>query len=203
MTKRIWFTSDLHIGHKLVSGLRGFWKLDIDGVRVVDTEAHDRALAENWDATVGPEDEVWVLGDLSINSGAQVLAWFADRPGIIHLVSGNHDQTHSLFGPTKSSRKLAEWVPHFASIQDEATIVIAGKTVTLSHFPYWSFGDGHDRATARYEKWRPVESDTAILLHGHTHGTETAHERSFHVGLDAHGLHLVPESVIAHWVDSL
>lgn len=194
-----WFTSDLHIGHRLVSGLRGFHLENGDP----DTGAHDHALATVWDNTVHENDTVWVLGDLSINSGPQVAEWFAWRPGHVHLVSGNHDKSHSLAGHNRSAAKRQEWAPLFKSIQDEAEIEIEGRKVTLSHFPYLSWGDGPGRGPARYEKWRPWEGEDTILLHGHTHGTEQVHGRSMHVGLDAHGLQLVPLKEVETWVQSL
>jgi len=186
-----------------VSGLRDFWQIDQDGVKVPDTELHDMVLADNWDSVVAPEDTVWILGDLSINSGPQVAVWMQERPGIKHLISGNHDKTHPMFG-RKVAATSKEWEPLFESIQIEAQLVIAGRKVTLSHFPYWSWGDGPGKeAYSRYKEWRPKETRTSILLHGHTHGTERAHERSLHVGLDAWDLQLVPLSTVEEFVLSL
>ena len=184
--------------------------LDQDDVWVPDTLLHDMTLAENWDAVVKPEDTVWILGDLSINSGKHVAPWIAERPGTKHLVSGNHDKTHTgIYTKGKSAPVFEEWSKVFASIQNEATITLAGRTVTLSHFPFWSWGDGptagggNPNFKPRYEEHRPTEEPDTILLHGHTHSKETAHERSFHVGLDAHGLQLVPEAVILEWITTL
>lgn len=205
-----YFTSDLHVGHKFVSGLRGFWTVDQDQQKVPDIAAHDGVLAYVWDATVGPEDTVWVLGDMSINSGPNVAEWLKDRAGTKHLVSGNHDKTHTAIFPKYYQKKIAEWAPYFESIQDEATIEIAGRKVTLSHFPYWSWGDGPEvRENAgpdfqpRFEKFRPWEGEDTILIHGHTHSHEHEHGRSFHVGLDAWELQLVPLSTIESWVETL
>ncbi|MGL4998008.1 MAG: metallophosphoesterase family protein [Cetobacterium sp.] len=206
----IWFTSDPHISHKLVAGLRGFWRLDQDDVHMPNTQAHDDTLALHWDAVVAPEDTVWVLGDMSINSGKQVAPWIAERPGTKHLVSGNHDKTHTgIFSPGKSARVLAEWSEVFESIQNETVIELGGKKVTLSHFPFWSWGDGPEvrnnnpNFQPRYEKFRPAERPDTILLHGHTHSKERDHERSYHVGLDAHGLELVSEQTILDWLETL
>lgn len=167
-------------------------------------------LADNWDRVVSPEDEVWILGDMSINSGSQVAEWVNARPGIKHLVSGNHDKTHTgIFSKGKSDRVLAEWSSVFESIQNETVIEIAERRVTLSHFPFWSWGDGpsvrdnNPDFQPRYPDQRPKEGKDTILLHGHTHSKETAHERSFHVGLDAHGLQLVSEETIIDWVITL
>lgn len=199
-----WFTSDLHIGHKLVSGLRGFWLPGQNGEPAVpDTDEHDRVLAERWDACVAPDDMVWILGDLSINSGPQVIEWVSKRPGIKNLVSGNHDKSHTAIFRKLAQGKMDEWSMLFESIQDETEIEIDGHPVTLSHFPSWDWGDGPGRGEARYEKFRPWVKDETIILHGHTHGTEKGHGREYHVGVDAHEFFPVPESTIIEWIETL
>ena len=207
------FTSDLHIGHKLVSGIRGFGWPKTARLRewdYVEIGLHDATIANNWDSVIGEDDEVWILGDLSINSGPHVAEWIEKRPGRKHLVSGNHDKSHTALFPKYAEAKVAEWAPYFESIQDEATLEIGGKIVTLSHFPYWSWGDGPDTRgdrepgfRPRYPKVRPPEGKKTILLHGHTHGLERAHERSLHIGLDAWGLQLVPMSTVEGFLEML
>ncbi len=51
--KNVWFTSDLHIGHRKVAGIRGFWSEDVE-----DTAAHDAKLAENWDMQLVPQETI-------------------------------------------------------------------------------------------------------------------------------------------------
>jgi calcineurin-like phosphoesterase family protein len=201
------FTSDLHLSHRLVSGLRGFWRIDQDGVKVPDTESHDTALQLNWLWQVQPEDTVWVLGDLSINSGPQVVEILKDLPGHKHLVSGNHDKSHTVIGGKRAPAKIEEWSQIFESIQDEAIIEIAGKKVTMSHFPFWSMGDGAraaaDGYVSRYEKLRPWEGEDTILLYGHIHDPVREQGRTMHVGLDGWDLRLVPMETIEAWVRTL
>ena len=108
--------------------------LDQDDVWVPDTLLHDMTLAENWDAVVKPEDTVWILGDLSINSGKHVAPWIAERPGTKHLVSGNHDKTHTgIYTKGKSAPVFEEWSKVFASIQNEATITLGERTEQFAH----------------------------------------------------------------------
>lgn len=193
------FLSDIHLRHKLVSGLRGHWTLDQDGVKFPDLDAHSQAIAYAWDSVVRPEDEVFLLGDLSINSGQHVLDWIDERPGRVHLFSGNHDSTHPMHRESRKTLKL--WWPHFESIQSEGTIQLAGQKVHLSHFPYWSWGDGDNRESSpRYPEWRVPEVPGRLLIHGHTHGKEQAHGNQFHVGWDAWG-RLVTEHEISAWVE--
>lgn len=201
------FTSDLHISHKLVSGIRGFGE-PVDAAErewdTVHTDQHDATLARNWDAVVQPEDTVYILGDLSINSGPQVAEWISQRPGTKHLISGNHDRSHTAIFRKYAADKIAEWSPLFESIQDEAYLTIGGKLVTLSHFPSFEWGDGPGRPTFRYQQFRPwVIPGETVILHGHTHGAETAHGREFHVGVDAHNLSPVPLSTIEAWIATL
>src|SRR5690606_38214321 len=129
------------------------------------------------------------------------------RPGIKNLVSGNHDKTHTAIfkrGKKGIDAVWERWTPLFESIQDETVIEIAGHKVTLSHFPSWEWGDGPERSEhARFEKFRPWVRKDTIILHGHTHGTEKEHGREFHVGLDAHGLQLIHETVITEWISTL
>jgi len=180
----VWFTSDLHLGHRLIAGLRGF-----NG----DTEAHDAALADAWDSTVGTTDQVWVLGDLTLSNPNAALEWVSRRPGQKHLIVGNHDKAHPMF------RDSHKWQPiylrAFSSVQMAARRKVAGQSVLLSHFPYAA-----DRGETRYPEWRLPDAGTP-LLHGHTHWSErytSGHE--LHVGVDAWGLHPVPLKAVEEWV---
>src|SRR5208337_2080220 len=52
---RFW-TADLHLSHTRI--------LELCPLRPwADLEAMNRGLVERWNQTVGPEDEVWVIGD--------------------------------------------------------------------------------------------------------------------------------------------
>lgn len=170
---QIWFTSDLHYGHKLVAGHRGFGD---------DVAAHDAWLADMWTSTVGKDDQVWVLGDIAMSDTSGALGWIGSMPGRKHLIVGNHDQVHPMH---KSAHKhMKSWMQFFDSIQMSATKKIGNHQVLLSHFPYWSYGDGPDRPTARYQQWRMPDLGLP-LLHGHVHGTVQGHGNSLHVGVDA------------------
>ena len=211
MTKRF-FTSDTHIGHELVAGLRGFtinhpqtggFGLNVE---VVSTAAHDAAVAKNWDSVVGPDDTVFVLGDIAMNpKKAGAFEWFRERPGKKHLICGNHDAVAGFHSKALNEQQRPEWRDTFATIRDFAFLKIQGRRVALSHYPYEGEGEreGEDRLTEVRLR------DVGIpLLHGHTHARHQAHTSAagtpmFHVGLDAWGLQLVPEEVIAEWLEYL
>lgn len=209
----IYFTSDLHIGHKLVSGLRGFWDEDnmvsvpataenpIGSECLPDTTAHDQWLADIWDSTVKKhDDQVYILGDLSINGGQHALDWIAARPGIKHLIAGNHDPVHPM--DRRAPRLLPLWLGYFETVQPFARRKLNGQNLLLSHFPYWSFGDGPGRPQARYEQYRLPDLGLP-LLHGHTHGTERDHDNMLHVGVDAWDGKLISQEFVLSWLEKL
>lgn len=185
---RIFYTSDVHIGHRLVSGLRGF----------ENTDDHDRTLGERWDEMVTEQDTVYVLGDISINGGDRALDWIMDRRGTKHLVSGNHDPVHPMH--RTATKYLPKFLRAFDTVQPFLRRKLAGEDVLLSHFPYASWGDGQERPGSRYDQYRLPDMGLR-LLHGHTHGQERAHGHSLHVGVDAWGLKPVPQEVVQSWVE--
>jgi len=179
----IWYTSDLHFGHRLVAGHRGFGE---------DTVAHDAEIVEKWNAVVGKDDIVHVLGDLAVSNPTYALALMADLPGRKRLIFGNHEPVHPMYRDApRLLRKypydeVFEWAAPFARRK------INGRNVLLSHFPY--AGDHTEKP--RYAQYR-LRDMGEYLLHGHTHSTEVrTSDREVHVGWDA-WRRLVPESEIA------
>lgn len=164
---------------------------------------HDQVLADNWDAIVDKDDQVWVLGDICLGGTAsrkRALEWVKARPGTKHLISGNHDDCHPMHRNSHTQQPV--YLDAFASVQMAAKKRIPLEeghlTVFLSHFPYRA-----DRGPfARHLEWRLVNAGV-ILLHGHTHSEEKiSYDTSvwdpqlktpqIHVGLDAWDLRPVP-----------
>lgn len=204
------YTSDLHIGHAKVAEIRGFATTEIrdtgptiEPVVVVDVAAHADYIAEIWDSTVKKDDTVYVLGDTGLGQFEKVvLPWFKDRPGIKHLIAGNHDPVH----PCRSDavKLQPKWLDVFRTINPYLTRKVAGEKFMLSHFPYESYGDGttHGEEGGRWNEWRVPEELGKPLVHGHTHGPEREHDNMFHVGWDAWN-ELVPEERILEWLQGL
>lgn len=197
---QVWYTSDLHIGHKLVALKRGFWERgtrDENGGPIADTAAHDLYLATTWEQAIHPLDTVYVLGDISINGGQHALDWIAARPGTKHLIVGNHDPVHPMY--RTATKLLPHWSKYFETIQPFMRRKLLGQTVLLSHFPYESWGDGPMRPGSRHNQYR-LPDHGEILVHGHTHGVEKQHGTMFHVGVDAWGLRPVNQDVLIEWM---
>lgn len=171
MAPKIWFTSDAHLGHKFVAELRGF----------ASVEEHDAVLLDNWAKAVGPDDQVWVLGDLALARWLEALDTLQKLPGHKHLIPGNHDKCHGMY--RDSTKYLPIYLEAFESVQLFARRRINGHSVMLSHLPF-SLDRGLE---PRYVEYR-LRDCGSKLLHGHTHAKSQISEdgREVHVGVDAH-----------------
>lgn len=209
---RVFYTSDTHIGHKLVARERGFvfpdhapeWDERAQAFRPVpDPGAHDRALALYWDTTVRDIDHVFVLGDISINGSEYALEWHYNRPGHKHLISGNHDPVNPYH--RDSYKHYSEWSVVFDSIQPFLRRKLGGKYFLMSHYPYAGTGaEGHG-VEDRMLQFRLPDMGMP-LLHGHTHGKERYHvsdngSHELHVGLDAWNMEFVDQDTIQGWLE--
>ena len=145
----VFFTSDTHFGdHRTLNiGERPFGSV----------AEMDAALVANWNAAVGPEDEIWHLGDVA-RRAADVPDLLARLHGAKHLIAGNNDPP--------ATREAAGWT----SVRDYQELRMADRLVVLCHYPFRSWNGQHRGA---------------INLHGHSHGRMKPLPRQFDVGVDA------------------
>ncbi len=84
---KIFFTADLHFGHKNVfkhCKNRPFAEQN-------DTVAHDKLLMELWNSAIGKKDVVYILGDLTFLGRDDARRLVEKLNGRKHLIVGNHD----------------------------------------------------------------------------------------------------------------
>lgn len=144
------FTADTHFGH---GGALGLYRRPFAGVAAMDA-----ALVARWNEAVGPQDEVWHLGDFALGRTPAQMAALLDRlHGRKHLVTGNND------GPAAVA--LAGW----ASVQAYAEVTLDGRLLVLCHYAF--------------RTWRDMGRG-ALNLHGHSHGRLAPQPRQFDVGVD-------------------
>ena len=181
---RRFFTGDLHFGHVNIVAWR----------KMASMEAMQALLIERWNATVGPDDEVIVLGDVAMGLRADSLAIYRQLNGVKFLVPGNHDYCHPMH------KHCAKWWPIYSQyfhILPVQTREIGFSKVhrLLCHFPY---GTLDHSAEARHTAWRP-ESEPGYLIHGHLHGSfgQEPEKGMVDVGVDAWDYSPVPASKLA------
>jgi len=82
--QKVWFTSDLHLGHKRIIGYnrpqyRNLHEMHYD-------------IIQRWNARIGDKDTVWVLGDVVFGKDSYMRLPLLDQlKGRKNLILGNHD----------------------------------------------------------------------------------------------------------------
>lgn len=173
------FTSDLHLGHRNI--------IDYCDRPFASVGTMNAGLVAAWNTVVGPEDEVWVLGDLAMGRLDDSLTVAATLLGHKHLLLGNHDKPFRGLQPERYE------AAGFELHHGQMTHVLPGGTEVLScHFPYE--GDSGDED--RYRDERPTDHGQ-WLLHGHVHEKWRQRGRMINVGVDAWGGYPVSEDDLA------
>ena len=144
-----WFTSDTHFGHAnaIKHCNRPFASAD----------EMDEALIANWNAVVGPRDEIWHLGDFAFRNGTAATNYLRRLNGRKHLIWGNHD--------SNQVRKIAQWT----SSQPYAEITVDKQRIVLFHYGM--------------RVWNKLHHG-AIHLYGHSHSNLPGTRKSLDVGTD-------------------
>jgi calcineurin-like phosphoesterase family protein len=162
--QNMYFTSDMHFGHKNIIKFSNRPYSDVIEMREM--------LIQNWNSVVKRKsDVVYVLGDFSFLSVNNTIEILERLNGQKHLIMGNHDNH-------KFRNQLKE---HLIWVKDYMTIKIP---------PITEYRGGRDYSKAvlfhyPIASWEQVHHG-AIHLHGHSHGnfTDPHNRRTMDVGVD-------------------
>ena len=114
-----YFISDLHFGHVNC--------LAFDNRKFNTIEEHDEAIIKNWNETVGIDDDVYILGDVSWHNSTKTIEIFKQLNGRLHLIKGNHDTT---------VLRNADFRSLFVEITDYKELYLDRNTsIVLCHYP--------------------------------------------------------------------
>ena len=149
----IYFTSDTHFADRRV--------LQIDRRPFPDMAAHDVALIRNWNEIVGPEDDIWHLGDFMHFRGGDCDQLLSMLNGRKHLITGNNDP--------QTTTGAKGW----ASVQPYHEMTLDDHLLIRCHDPFRTW---HKRGKK------------SLNLHGHSHGRLKPLPRQYDVGVDVQGL---------------
>jgi calcineurin-like phosphoesterase family protein len=147
---QVYFTSDLHLGHKNI--------IQYCQRPFASVEEMDHALIRAWNARVGPQDMVYVLGDFAFESRARSKAALAQLAGRKILIRGNHDQEKDDEG--------------WDEVHDALLFEVGNTRFYLHHYPLRDWPG----------RWHNV-----IHLYGHVHGNLEPLPGSMDVGVDTWG----------------
>lgn len=159
-----WFSADLHLGHTKI--------IEYSKRPFSSIEEHDETLIANWNHVVRPQDNAYILGDISFHKPKKT-AWLLSRlNGNKHAVWGNHDWRN---------REDEEVLRQFIWAKDLAEIKVSdpagykgAQRIVLCHFPLLVWNKSHHGSYS---------------LHGHSHGYLKAdpHSLRMDVGVDPNG----------------
>ena len=142
-----YYIADLHFYHDALNEY-----MDKRGFASVE-EMNEHIIAK-WNAKVRKNDEVIILGDVSMGNPEQTTELLKRLKGKLFLIEGNHDDRYltkdfdtSMFG----------WIKPYAELSDNR------RKVVLCHYPIM-FYNGQYR---QFEDGTPK----AYMLYGHVHDT--------------------------------
>lgn len=136
---KFWFTSDLHLDH---ANIVKYCNRPFRNV-----EEMNRAIINNWNEVVRPEDIVYVLGDFALTKKEKI-AWFrSELQGYVILVKGNHD---------RSTKQMLE--AGFDEVWPHGVMDFDDRQVYVRHIPNYNWspytkGDVHLCGHV-HEKWK-------------------------------------------------
>lgn len=159
----IWFTSDLHFGHdrEFIYKPRGFNSIN----------EMNEMIIENWNKTVAPEDDVYLLGDVMLGNNEIGIKLLKNLKGSIHIIRGNHD--------TDTRMSLYYDSYNVIDVNEGQYLKINGQNFFLCHYPTF---------TSNLEKSANLK-EHIINLFGHTHQKNNFYNDipfMYHVGVDSH-----------------
>ena len=151
----IFFTSDLHFYHeKIIHHCNRPFQ---------DAQVMNEKIIDNWNSVVRPEDDVFILGDVTMKGPEKAFAVLSRLAGNKFLIKGNHDKQYDM--------------SLFEEITDFKTISANGIYIAMMHYPMLSWPKSHHGS---------------LQLHGHVHGRREDNEANrdagilrYDVGVDA------------------
>lgn len=132
---------------------------------------HDEEVIRRWNEIVGPEDEVYHLGDVMLNDNKHGVECLKRLNGKIHILPGNHD----------TPARIAIY-----EILDN--VVVEPLAIRLKYKKYNFYLSHYPTMTSNLEG-SPHLREHTINIYGHTHQKTNFYEDRpymFHAGLDSH-----------------
>jgi len=138
----IWFTSDLHLGHK---NIINYCERPFN-----DVHEMNKTILDNINNIVGVDDELYILGDFCFKGKKPIEYRSRINCQNVHLILGNHDKTRDYRDDLGAARVDVG----FSSVQEVKEIIYCNQRIYLSHYPHRSW---------------PASHKGSWMLYGHVH----------------------------------
>jgi len=157
----IFVTSDQHFGHKNIIRFSNRPYRDVNHM--------NEEMIKNWNAIISDNDDVYMLGDVSLTNAEKTKDIIYRLNGRLHLINGNHEKSVL----SKSyNRDRFEWIKDYyeLKINDEGEKAM----FVMCHYAFRVWNKSHHKS---------------IHLYGHSHDSLDANGefwgRSMDVGVDS------------------
>lgn len=143
----VFYTADLHFGHRNV--------IDFDHRPFLDIDSMDQALIELWNGKVKDSDHVYIIGDFA-NRNMKSEEWYLRQlHGHKHLIIGNHDMK-LLNNPAALS--------YLESVDKMKHISDSGTQICLCHFPLAEWNGYYRGHTHIYGHIHNIKNEAAHFM---------------------------------------
>ena len=136
---KIYFTSDLHIGHSKI--------IEYSHRPFKDVNEMNDTLIRNWNKTIPEDGIVFDLGDFALGGSNVWNEALSQLHGKHYLIKGNHCMKNYREGYAK----------YFEMVTQQMYIQVDDVSIYLNHFPFLCFGGAYRE---QHNVWN---------LHGHVH----------------------------------
>lgn len=162
---KIFLTSDCHLNHLNIL------KYEPVSRPFKTVEEMNKAIINNWNSVVSPEDTVYVCGDLCMGPIDKVEECIRQLNGKIILVRGNHD----------TANRIRLYKVLGIEVKDIEYISYKGRFFILCHFPI---------ANEEFIKMVRQDNSEVVNLYGHVHSNAPVgyKDGTYHVGADTNNL---------------
>lgn len=142
-----YYISDLHFFHSNLND-----RMDKRGF--ASGEAMNEHMIRQWNDRVHKNDEVVILGDLSVGKAEETNEIIQRLKGKLYLITGNHDR---FLQKKEFDASRFVWIKLYGEIHDN------NRRVILSHYPVFCYNGQY----LRDKKGNP----RTYMLYGHVHNT--------------------------------
>lgn len=147
---RLYFTSDLHLGHENI--------IKLCDRPYQDTNEMDKAIIFNWNSIITDSDTIFILGDFSWRLGdSEIKNYLSQLAGNKIFIKGNHD---------KNEKPFPVIYDGFVNIKvrDSDDKAFDGyQHITLCHYPMLSWYQSHRGAWQLFGHWHNVKVTPTLL----------------------------------------
>lgn len=142
-----YYISDLHFFHSNLND-----RMDKRGF--ASGEAMNEHMIRQWNDRVHKNDEVVILGDLSVGKAEETNEIIQRLKGKLYLITGNHDR---FLQKKEFDTSRFVWIKPYGEIHDN------NRRIILSHYPVFCYNGQY----LRDKKGNP----RTYMLYGHVHNT--------------------------------